>query len=585
MLAKLGLGVPDLARAVQKQSTVNPSGQVGAEPAAHGRLAEGVAVAGQVAGARVGEQRAQRLESGERLLARRDHAGAAPFERAQILLRLLGAAADGPARVAQDAQGVLTLAGAEEAAETRRQRRHVGLVAHGHHEGRRPVDDEVDVGVLGPVQDPVAHVPEERQPMQERRVAVSDAGGQRRFAPAGEGLAEEGLGVGRVGPKRLPLEARELVAGHGEDLAGDRHRQGVEALHERRGERVVGLGGMLRPQRAQGRGAVEPRAHEGADLIAVERRQRRAVAKGAIGVGAAHRRLEAVDERALDRADDEHVGVGLRELGDHAAEAEERIGVVGARLHRLDLVEAEDDRQRFARQPAQRRHHLARVVLAIVGLGRAHAQRRQRRFGEALAAQPRARVGDVAAVDEVADDDAQAAPEPQQLRDIVGGRGHDAHALDPATDRLAARRRDLVRDEADELAHALVLAEQVVDEAAADEAPDGPRARLQLGRHEDAVKRAIGRVGRRAVQVSLHAGEEVGLARAGDAGDEDRIGLAAGHARERGEAGLEGALVDRFHVGEGQAPGVDDHGHREGVGQVGERAGRAHGRPRSTAPT
>src|SRR5882724_3919096 len=32
LLSKLGLGVPDLARAVQQQSTVNPSGQVGAEP-------------------------------------------------------------------------------------------------------------------------------------------------------------------------------------------------------------------------------------------------------------------------------------------------------------------------------------------------------------------------------------------------------------------------------------------------------------------------------------------------------------------------------------------------------------------------
>jgi HAE1 family hydrophobic/amphiphilic exporter-1 len=33
VLAKLGLSVPDLSRAVQQQSTVNPSGQVGAEPA------------------------------------------------------------------------------------------------------------------------------------------------------------------------------------------------------------------------------------------------------------------------------------------------------------------------------------------------------------------------------------------------------------------------------------------------------------------------------------------------------------------------------------------------------------------------
>ncbi|HUK13025.1 MAG TPA: multidrug efflux RND transporter permease subunit [Thermoanaerobaculaceae bacterium] len=36
-LAKLGLTVPDLARAVQQQSTVNPSGQVGAEPAPAGK--------------------------------------------------------------------------------------------------------------------------------------------------------------------------------------------------------------------------------------------------------------------------------------------------------------------------------------------------------------------------------------------------------------------------------------------------------------------------------------------------------------------------------------------------------------------
>src|SRR5204863_2802977 len=37
LLAKLGLTVPDLARAVQQQSTVNPAGQVGAEPGPKGK--------------------------------------------------------------------------------------------------------------------------------------------------------------------------------------------------------------------------------------------------------------------------------------------------------------------------------------------------------------------------------------------------------------------------------------------------------------------------------------------------------------------------------------------------------------------
>ncbi|HKX27008.1 MAG TPA: multidrug efflux RND transporter permease subunit [Blastocatellia bacterium] len=37
VLAKLGLAVPDLANAVRRQSTVNPSGQVGAEPAPQGK--------------------------------------------------------------------------------------------------------------------------------------------------------------------------------------------------------------------------------------------------------------------------------------------------------------------------------------------------------------------------------------------------------------------------------------------------------------------------------------------------------------------------------------------------------------------
>ena len=36
-LAKLGLTVPDLVRAVQQQSTVNPSGRIGAEPAPMGQ--------------------------------------------------------------------------------------------------------------------------------------------------------------------------------------------------------------------------------------------------------------------------------------------------------------------------------------------------------------------------------------------------------------------------------------------------------------------------------------------------------------------------------------------------------------------
>src|SRR6476646_1666775 len=36
-LAKLGLTVPDLVRAVQQQSTVNPSGQIGAQPAPQGQ--------------------------------------------------------------------------------------------------------------------------------------------------------------------------------------------------------------------------------------------------------------------------------------------------------------------------------------------------------------------------------------------------------------------------------------------------------------------------------------------------------------------------------------------------------------------
>src|SRR5262252_4039411 len=37
LLAKLGLTVPDIVRAVQQQSTVNPAGQVGAEPAPQGK--------------------------------------------------------------------------------------------------------------------------------------------------------------------------------------------------------------------------------------------------------------------------------------------------------------------------------------------------------------------------------------------------------------------------------------------------------------------------------------------------------------------------------------------------------------------
>jgi len=36
VLAKLGLAVPDLTKAIQQQSTVNPSGQVGAAPAPKG---------------------------------------------------------------------------------------------------------------------------------------------------------------------------------------------------------------------------------------------------------------------------------------------------------------------------------------------------------------------------------------------------------------------------------------------------------------------------------------------------------------------------------------------------------------------
>src|SRR5262247_2805231 len=37
LLAKLGLAVPDITNAVQQQSTVNPSGQIGAEPAPQGK--------------------------------------------------------------------------------------------------------------------------------------------------------------------------------------------------------------------------------------------------------------------------------------------------------------------------------------------------------------------------------------------------------------------------------------------------------------------------------------------------------------------------------------------------------------------
>src|SRR5215813_10431104 len=37
LLAKLGLTVPDISRAVQQQSSVNPAGQVGAEPAPPGK--------------------------------------------------------------------------------------------------------------------------------------------------------------------------------------------------------------------------------------------------------------------------------------------------------------------------------------------------------------------------------------------------------------------------------------------------------------------------------------------------------------------------------------------------------------------
>ena len=49
LLAKLGLAVPDLARAIEQQSAVNPAGQVGAAPGRNGAADAGAASAPPIA--------------------------------------------------------------------------------------------------------------------------------------------------------------------------------------------------------------------------------------------------------------------------------------------------------------------------------------------------------------------------------------------------------------------------------------------------------------------------------------------------------------------------------------------------------
>jgi hypothetical protein len=74
-----------------------------------------------------------------------------------------------------------------------------------------------------------------------------------------------------------------------------------------------------------------------------------AASRDAIEVSGPHGVFELIDECSLETGDEEDVVICVVEVGGHATEAEQGLFIGCRSLQGLDLVEAEDHRQRLAR--------------------------------------------------------------------------------------------------------------------------------------------------------------------------------------------------------------------------------------------
>jgi hypothetical protein len=124
--------------------------------------------------------------------------------------------------------------------------------------------------------------------------------------------------------------------------------------------------------------------------------------------------------------------------------------------------------------------------------------------------------------------------------------------------------RDLMRDQALELGEALVAPHEIVHEAAAHVLPQELGGCLEADVHEHAAEHVIGGLPSCLREVSLHACEQVSLARAGGTVDEERVRLAARGGVDAGQARPECVAVDLGDVGR-RLPRILDDVVAEGV--------------------
>lgn len=105
----------------------------------------------------------------------------------------------------------------------------------------------------------------------------------------------------------------------------------------------------------------------------------------ALEIGLTDRGAKQREGSALQARHEEHVGIGVVQVGRHLPEAKERLLVVARALQRLHLIEAEDDGQSFPREPTQGRHRVASRLLSVLLRIRAQPQLREHALGQAVA--------------------------------------------------------------------------------------------------------------------------------------------------------------------------------------------------------
>jgi hypothetical protein len=551
-------------------------------------LADGVALVREVSGLGVREDRGEGGERGERLDGGLDDERSPRAEIGELLAHLHGLRREGDARVTHDdeARAVRPRDLSGERGEPRAEAAAVGLVTDADRRASPApgvLQHDVDLGVaLGIARDDghVAEAGEHLGASNDHAPEITAAELRGGGAHAAVELAREERGVVDEAGRAAVLELLEAAGALGEHAARDAGLDAREVAHEalREGEELHVGAGLAEASERLGR--AQAREDEALDLDGAERIEGDAPLREAIEVRLEDRALQGEELGALHAREQEDVGIGVVQIGGQAPEAEERLAILRRAQERLDLIEAEDDRQRLGGQPAEAEDDLARRALALGLEVGAEAEPGEHALGQAVAREPRRGVADPPVHHEVLEHDGEVPRQAELRGDLreVGGEGlricraEDAQAHDAAARAQVTVVTDLVREEALELGEALISAHEIARQTTAHVLPEELRRRLQAHEHEDAAQDLIGRLARRLREVALHAREQVRLAGARRAVHEQGVRLSAGGRVDPFDAGLEDVAVDVGHVGR-RLPGIQ---HDVVAERIGERSQIVH---------